>query len=404
MSEMHSETVESPTGETPKAGELLNQATHRRIFQCVLREGRISRAEISRQTGISPATVSKIVANLGEASLLEAEDNRELPQGLGRPSVIYRPATRRAHIIAVVIDPAECLIAPGGLDCQAHHPPRRLPTPASYEALIDQLSEVVADVVAETEGVVFGVGITATGQVDRYGQRVLSSPNLHILDGQSPSYDLQQRLGLSCHIFHDAEVVLLREWTCSQAVGMNNFVAIVAEEARQGFGLSAVSDGRLVAGHNGMAGELGHMTVERNGRLCGCGNRGCLETRATDTAFLKTLAMYTGRQYTMEALVGRADENWPELHAALDETLDYLAIGVAGAINIYNPQLVLIASGLLDLGSDTFEQLKRRVHRKALSPLDKGCTIARTYTDPIQETLAGGLHHLLAAGSFALSA
>lgn len=384
-------------GEQEAAGpRLLRQTNNRRVFQCVLEHKQISRAEISRQTGISPATVSKVMARLQNASLVE-EESRGTGTGLGRPSVLYRPARRQSQIIAVVVDPAECLVAAGGLDCQSYEEPVRFPTPATYEKLLQWLSDVVTRVAAETEGEVVGVGMTAPGQVHRHQQTVLYSPNLHALDGRSPSRDLEQRTGFRCYMFREMEAMLLREWTFGQAVGVSHFCSIAVNEDRRGFGLAAVSGGRLLDGHDGLSGELGHMTVEANGRLCGCGNRGCLETRATDAAFLQSLEQQTGHVWKMEQ-VRRASSRWSKpIQAAFDETVEYLAIGVAGAINIFNPELVLVASDMIDVVPGAFDELTRRTHARALKPLDEACRVARSYPDPIQETLAGGMHYLLAA-------
>ena len=120
--------------------------------------------------------------------------------------------------------------------------------------------------------------------------------------------------------------------------GMNDFVMIGVYE---GYGVRSSRGGKLLLGKDMMAGELGHVTVDLNGQKCGCGNTGCLETVATDPAFARAAApswVHDGdREIVQLSRDGKIDVTEP-----LDRTLEYLGVGIAAAINIFNPQAVLV--------------------------------------------------------------
>jgi predicted NBD/HSP70 family sugar kinase len=145
----------------------------------------------------------------------------------------------------------------------------------------------------------------------------------------------------------------------------------------EGFGVSVVSGGRLLEGRRGLAGELGHVTVEPEGKVCGCGNRGCLETVATDAAMARAVSKRVRKELTMPDIVKLAGERKIEVGAELAATLGYLAIGVAGAINVFNPEAVLVCSRMFELGEGVFGEFKKMVEGRAIRPLVEDCQIVK---------------------------
>src|SRR6185436_15728089 len=146
-----------------------------------------------------------------------------------------------------------------------------------------------------------------------------------------------------------------------------------------------------------MAGELGHVTVDLNGLKCGCGNHGCLETVATDAAFARAVSQRAGRRMEVEEIVRLAREGKIDVTAELEKTLDYLAVGIAAVVNIFNPEAVLVCSRMLDVGDDVFDRLKEKVASRALKPLMAGCRILRAEGNIRQGAIAGIIHHLTRA-------
>src|SRR5689334_23310028 len=275
---------------------LLRQLNERVVFETVRDKGPISRADLTRQSGITPPTASKVVAKLLRAGFLEEVDGAGTDGACavkaGRPSKVYRLGTASVQVLGAAIDVRRCAVVAAGLDGRIDlRSALEFATPATYNALIDTLAERARTLMRRTPETL-GLGISTPGEVDMRNQRVLLSPNLHFTDGRSPGRDLQRRLDIETVMCHETIGTCLAERAHGAAKGLNDFVMIGVYE---GFGVSIVSGGRLVVGRDMMAGELGHVTVDLNGIKCGCGNTGCLETVATDPAFARAVSRQEGR-------------------------------------------------------------------------------------------------------------
>jgi N-acetylglucosamine repressor len=373
---------------------LLRELNERAVFEVVRSRGPTSRAELTRTTGISAPTISKAVSNLTEAGFLE-EVGVAPQNGAGRPGKIYRLGASKVQVLGAAIDVRRCCVAAAGLD-GALQPDRTLefPTPDSYDKLIAELADRAARLMHSGAMMTLGMGISTPGEIDTLNQRVLLSPNLHMTDGQSPRDDLRERLGLETVMIHETVGTCLAEHAYGIAKGMNDFVMVGVYE---GFGVSIVSGGRLIQGKEKMAGELGHITVDLNGQPCGCGNTGCLETVATDAAFARAVSKRLGNSMEVEDVIRLAQRREIDVSVELEQTLDYLAVGIAAVINIFNPEAVLVCARLLDVDENVFERLKEKVARRALKPLMSCCRILRAEGNIRQGAIAGIIHHLTRA-------
>jgi N-acetylglucosamine repressor len=370
---------------------LLRQLNDRAVFELLLDRGQASRAELTRHMGVSPTTASKTVARLIRAGLLE-ELGIESSSKAGRPGRIYRLGTGSAQVLAATIDVRRCCVLVAGLDGVIQSDSViEFTTPHSYAKLIEQIVDHAKHLLRGRRVPTLGMGISVPGGIDYRTQRVLLSPNLHITDGQSPGADVSALLGTKAVLVHEIRGACLAERSYGIARGMTNFVMVWAYA---GFGTAAVVDGRLLHGQDHLAGELGHITVDRNGIQCGCGNIGCLETVGTDAAFAQGVSRRLNESLDIEQILQRVRENNLDVKRELNETLDYLAIGIAAAINIFNPEAVLVCAKMLDAAPEALANLSDRVKRRTLGPLMKNCRVLRAKGDTRQGAVAGIIHHL----------
>lgn len=370
---------------------LLRQLNDRAVFELLLDRGQASRAELTRHMGVSPTTASKTVARLVQAGLLE-ERGIESASRAGRPGRIYRLGSGSVQVLAAAIDVRRSCVLSAGLDGRIHPGSvHEFPTPDSYEELLARVVERGQYLMQTRNLPTLGMGISVPGGIDYRQQRVLISPNLHMTDGRSPGADVRSQLGIETVLVHEIRGACLAERTYGVARGMNNFVMVWAYA---GFGAAAVINGRLLHGQDHMAGELGHITVDRHGMLCGCGNTGCLETVATDAAFSRAVSRRLGQQMEIEEILELIREESLDVTPELNETLDYLSIGIAAAINIFNPEAVLVCAAMLDAADDAVDQLTRRVARRTLKPLMRTCQVLRAGGDTRRGAVAGIIHHL----------
>jgi N-acetylglucosamine repressor len=373
---------------------LLRQLNERVVFETVRDHGPISRADLTRQSGITPPTASKVVAKLLRAGFLEEVNGAENDAAAkaGRPSKVYRLGTGSVQVLGAAMDVRRCAVLAAGLDGKIDPASvLEFSTPATYDDLIDALAERARTLMRRGSMETLGMGISTPGEVDMREQRVLLSPNLHVTDGRSPGRDLQRRLGIETVMFHETIGTCLAERANGAAKGLNDFVMIGVYE---GFGVSIVSGGRLVLGRDMMAGELGHVTVDLHGIKCGCGNTGCLETVATDPAFARAVSKQEGRRLEVEEAVRLARDGKFDVTAPLRQTLEYLAVGIGAAINIFNPQAVLVCARMLDGHPDALEWLRQAVARRSLAPLLNNCQIIRAEGNTRQGAIASIIQHL----------
>jgi predicted NBD/HSP70 family sugar kinase len=375
--------------DSPVASELLSKINERRVLEFVQRNGPASRAVMARGSGMSAPTVSKAVSSLIRNGFLEETEALEV--GFGRPGKLLQLSEHKANVLGVVIDADSCWIGCARLDgVVSKEQSISFRTPNSYDdlrqALINGVGEITGHVKGDLSGRFRGVCLSVPGLFNsRIGETVMS-PNLHLLDGQRLASDLSNEIGLQCIALQESHALCIGERMYGAARAMNDFAML---DVSTGLGLGIVSGGHLLTGNSGMAGELGHITVVPDGQRCGCGNRGCLETVATDTAFARLISKQLGRKVgVQEALaVNRTEE-------VISQTVDYLAIAVAAVINIFNPATLFLHGQLMNSDPAIFKRVVREAKKRTLSPSFKDCRILQSKGNKRLGAVAGIIDHL----------
>ena len=369
--------------------QLLRRMNVRRLLELLQTNGPSTRAELTRSTGSSAPTVSKAIAALLESGLVE--EGEASTTSLGRPGTVLRLASATAQVIGVVIDARQCQVIPAGLDGVIHDDRiASFPTPNSYVALIDQITTVTREVM-DRSARTLSIGISVPGLINRREERCTFSPNFHVTDGQSPSQDLAERLGIDCALYQETQALCLSERMFGGADLLDDFVVL---EISTGLGVGVFNSGRLLEGHSGLAGELGHVTVMPNGRICGCGNQGCLETVATDSAFATAVSERIGRTIDVREAVSMIRQGTLNADEELKTTCEYLAIAMSAAINIFNPANLFIHGRIFDAQDDLFERTCELTRRRALGPSLADCVIRRSRFSKAQGATAAAIRSL----------
>ncbi len=368
---------------------LLSKINERQVLNVLQVHGPLSRAEVARCSGLSAPTVSKAVASLLASGLLEENEVADLTRG--RPAKKLRLANQNAQVIGIVLDADECRVAVAGLD-GALDPERQraLPTPASYAALLDGLAELCGDFMERPGMATRGIGVSMPGLIDYRRKCGVLSPNLPLTNGRSPGVDLADRLGVACALLQESHALCLAERQYGLAQGRDDFAML---DVSTGIGMGVMSGGRLLTGHNGLAGEIGHITVVEDGKKCGCGNRGCLETVAGDAAFAWRVSQRLGRKVGIDEAVARAQDR-KEFAEELAATCRYLAIGVAAVINLFNPATLFIHGRLFEADETLFDQLIELTGRRALAPSFAECHIVQARGSKLLGAVAGAIQYL----------
>ncbi|HEX5582028.1 MAG TPA: ROK family protein [Gemmatimonadaceae bacterium] len=233
---------------------------------------------------------------------------------------------------------------------------------------------------------IVGAGIGAPGPLDLATGVVRVAPNLGWVD-----FPLRQRmadaLGFPTALDNDANCATLGEWWIGAARGARHVVGMTIGT---GIGGGLILDGRIYHGASGVAGEVGHTTIDANGRRCACGNYGCLEAYASGTAIAERAreALTSGESsLVLELAAGDpalitaqtvydASEAGDRLALHIvRETALFLGAGVANLLNTFNPEVVVIAGGVTKAGDSLFEPLRAEVKRRAFRAAVEVCRI-----------------------------
>lgn len=370
----------------------LKRINMRRFLEELRVRGPSTRAELTRATGVAPPTSSSIIADLLETGWLEQADSRITAKG--RPGKIFRLATSSAQLLGILIQIDRCILAPAGLDgIPREGESVTFPTPRTYGALLDALVEHTKPFLNGDRGRCLGVGLGVPGLVDETTGRIALSPNLRFLDDMPLGPDLSARLGLEVACTQEEHALCLAEQHLGGARQLTDFAVL---DVSAGMGMGVVSGNRYLSGRRGFAGEIGHVTVQPEGRLCGCGNRGCLETVATDTAFLTELRTSHKSEFEIEEVLEKVANHQLDVSKDLDRTLDYLAIGLAAISNLFNPQAIFIHGRLLDFGPDVVPTLIEKTRARALKPSFDEVDVHRAQGNKLYGVLAGLLDRVFA--------
>lgn len=204
-----------------------------------------------------------------------------------------------------------------------------------------------------------GVGVAAAGFMDAAGDRVRFAPHLPWLD--EPVRDrLAERWQTPVVLENDATAAAYGEWVLGAARGMDDVLMV---SLGTGLGGGIVIGGRLHRGHNGMAGEFGHMQVVPDGLPCECGSRGCWEQYCSGRALERYARARNPELRTGPMVTAAAEESDLEARAAFVELGEWLGVGIANLVAAFDPECVVVGGGVADAGDRLLEPARLALER-----------------------------------------
>ncbi|MFL6058960.1 MAG: ROK family protein [Rubrobacteraceae bacterium] len=252
----------------------------------------------------------------------------------------------------------------------------RYPTPASPVRLLESIARAVLEVKNGFE--VDGVCLAVAGLVLAEENKVVFSPNLHAVEGIPLKDKLEPRIGLPLTLENDASAATWGEFRFGAGSEVDHLVFVALGT---GIGGGVISHRMLVRGAQGSAGELGHVTIQATGPRCACGNHGCLEALASGTAIrrrARELAsehpgsalgrLAAERKVLGEDVTRLAREGDGVAVAVLEEAGRWLGIGLAGFVNVFNPEVIAVGGGVMAAGELILEAAREEVRLRARPP------------------------------------
>ena len=311
------------------------------VLELIRTKQPISRADLTRLSGLQSSTISLITDQLiaekwvtEGATAITARGRRPTLLALNSDLVIAVADVRPNQIIVAVVDLNGHI-----LDREA------LPLIKDAKRGVERVIHLIQRMIRQHPDKSFeGIGLSLPGRVDPISQRLVHAPNVPWAD-----YDIKQaiesEIPLQVEMDNDANTCLLSELWFGRMEGVRNAVLVAISE---GLGCAILANGQLVTGKLGLAGEFGHISLDRAGPLCGCGRRGCWEVFASTHAALAHYMEQVPESGTIGIieLLNLAEEGDKAALAALNRQAFYLGLGLRMVTAALSPEVIHINGGL----------------------------------------------------------
>jgi len=351
------------------------------VIRALRRQRRISRSELSNITGWSKAKASQEIRSLVDKGYL-VEVGEGVSQGGRKPRLLHINK-QLGYIAGIDIGATSLDIALAdvtGLILQRCSEPTDVHL--SPETVLGRCSELLLELIHEQRAApdqILGIGMGVPGPVD-FARGVLVAPPLMPGWENFPIRDFFKRTFVSAFVVvdNDVNIMALGEQRTGDAVGIDHFIFV---KIGTGIGAGIISNGKIHRGSDGCAGDIGHICVDKEGPLCACGNKGCLEAMTAGPA-ITAKAMEAARNGSSPTLRQMQESNGgiirPEdVNAACREgdqaALDIIrdsgqVIGdvLATLVNFFNPSHIFIGGGIANFGNHLLVAIRRAVLHRSL--------------------------------------
>jgi predicted NBD/HSP70 family sugar kinase len=344
-------------------GELAPDSS-RRVLGLIDKDGPMTQTEVARRTGLSRAAVSNAVRRLRDQSEL---GTRTVVSNGRQANLVYRMTTDQLllgldighrHARVAISGPSMEILAERAEELDAGH------TAKGSLDVVERLVDAVLDEVDAERPRVACAALGLPGPVDQQSGIVGS---FSILPGWAGSSDrraeFQNRLGVPVIVDNDANLGALGESVAGAARDCDSFAYV---KVSHGVGAGLVLNGQVYRGPRGSAGEIGHITIDENGPVCECGNRGCLEIYAGADRILALLERIQGPP-TIRAAVLAALDGDARSRRVLQDAGRHIGIGVATICLLLGPSLIVIGGELSTAGEILLDPLRQSVSRLAVA-------------------------------------
>jgi N-acetylglucosamine repressor len=346
------------------------------ILDLIRIEKALSRADLSKATGLSATAAGAIVSSLIDKGYIHEVGTGESKGGRKPVLLELKPDSYYSIGLDVDIDSISYILTDitgrvvyEGVSELASHTP---------DAVVSKAAECIKGIVSERSiglGKLLGIGISVPGMVGAETHSILLAPNLNWEDVELGPM-LKAKLELPVYIENEAMASAICENWIGACQGVGNFVCV---NIKSGIGAGIFTDGRLYRGAGGSAGEVGHIVVDERGPKCGCGNYGCLETIAS-TGRLVEAARRLVRQGVVSSLNEFTDADNIHLNHIVDaarasdeaakslltEAARYIGIALSNLVNTLNPSKIVLGKDFVKYGDLVMDMLRCVIDNKAL--------------------------------------
>jgi len=343
----------------------------------LIRTGKaLSRADLSKATGLSPTATGIIVSALIEKGYIRERGTGESTGG--RRPVLLELVPESYYsigfdvdvgsVLYIVMDITGKVVYEGSADMDTGTPE------AAVSALGAYVDEIIRSREIDKERLL-GVGISVPGLVEPDTQRVILAPNLGWEDVDLGAM-LKEKLEMPVHVENEAMASAICENWIGECREIDNFICV---NIKSGIGAGIFTGGRPYKGSSGSAGEVGHVVVDEDGPKCGCGNHGCLETIASTSRIVdkaRKIARQDGASFLCKAdnsgsidldnITYAARAGNEKALVLLNDAARYIGIALSSLVNTLNPSKIVLGKDFVKYGDLVMNTIRGMIERKAL--------------------------------------
>ena len=360
--------------------ELIRNINNNLILESISNYGPISRADLSKKLNLTKATISAIVQDLIDHSLVIEVGSKDTH--VGRKPILLCFNQKCAYAISIDLNAHYIAVYLSDLKGEKVYYSRYKNNLDSTN-LLEKLKAILKHTLTLVPNSKFGVvGIAIGIHGITFNNEVIFTPYYN-LTGLDIASTLSKTFNIPVYLENEANLSVIGEKTF-----LNNYSNIVNISIHTGVGLGLIIDNKLYSGYNGFAGEFGHTIVVPKGKPCPCGNDGCLEQYVSETSLLREYSKLKGFDIKdidvliSDYLYGDIDAN-----QVITSFIDYMSIAINNILNTFNPHIIIINSSITTYLPNIIDKIKNSMS----SRMSKYINIVPT---KLQNTsiLLGGIH------------
>ncbi|MEH0833081.1 DNA-binding transcriptional regulator NagC [Pectobacterium cacticida] len=388
------------TGEQAQIGnvDLVKQLNSAVVYRLIDQHGPISRIQIAEQSQLAPASVTKITRQLLERGLIKEVDQQASTGGRRAISIITE--NRLFQTIAVRLGRYDATIALYDLQGKALEEAHYALQENTQDTLESALFQAISDFIAHHQHRIrelIAISVVLPGLVDPQAGIVRYMPHISVNNWQLVD-NLQRQFTITSFIGHDIRSLALAEHYFGATRDSQDSILV---RVHRGTGAGILVNGKIFLGSNGNVGEIGHIQIDPLGNRCHCGNFGCLETVVSNTAIEQRthhllLQGYPSKlsvdDVTITAICKAANRGDPLAREVIEHAGITLGKALSIAINLFNPQKVVIAGEITQAEKTLTPAIQRCINTQVLKEFRHNLPI-----------VTSSLNHLSAIGAFALA-
>ena len=337
--------------------ELIRNINNNLVLKTILNYGPISRADLSKKLKLTKATISAIVQDLIDHSLVIEIGNRDTH--IGRKPILLSFNQKCAYAISIDLSVEYISVYLSDLKGEKVYSSRYKNTIDSKE-LLDKLKTIIKHILTLVPKSKYGVvGITIGIHGIVYDNQIIFTPYYDLTE-LNIAKDLEEYFNIPIYLENEANLSVIGEKTYCY-----DYSNIVNVSIHTGIGLGLIINDKLFRGRNGFAGEFGHSIVVPNGKSCPCGNHGCLDQYVSEPALLKEYSSLKGREIKdIDTLISDYLYGYIDANRIITSFINYMSIGINNILNTFNPDIIVLNSSVTTCLPNIITKIKHSMNNR----------------------------------------